>query len=464
MYCTPPGPPLAAGDANGAAPSVHNGRVATGADDHPRALSQPPLPVRTQLAYAAASIGTGAFYAFNNFVLPPVLKSFGAPDLLIGLLSSTRSVEGAVIQPTMGAWSDRVQSRLGRRRPFMLLGAPLSAAFLVAGAFVHELAALGIVVVLFSIFFNVAVDPYAALLADITPLHQRGWLSGLATGVQLASSVALLVLVALASSEGGVPLWTYLAVALMLVAGFGVTVLGVHEPRREASHAVTGATGRRLARAYLAALLEQRPALRYLGTLFVYQFGLNAILPYLVLFVVDDIGQTEQVAFALSAGLLVVTAVAAVACGKLADGVGTRRVLAGGWALLAVSALAGVFVTTLGQTLAVVLVAGIGNGAATAVSWPLLTALVPADKTGVFAGLKAAAESVAVPLSVIVAAEVFLPWLGYRGIFAMLTLSITLALVLLLGFVRVPPPAEPDVARILVPQRRGGETGQTRRT
>ena len=48
--------------------------------------------------------------------------------------------------------------------------------------------------------------------------------------------------------------------------------------------------------------------MRYLGTLFVYQFGLNAILPYLVLFIVDDIHQTQQVAFALSAGLLVVTA------------------------------------------------------------------------------------------------------------------------------------------------------------
>ena len=41
------------------------------------------------IAYCAASVGTGVFYAFNNFVLPPILKSFGAPDLVIGLLSST---------------------------------------------------------------------------------------------------------------------------------------------------------------------------------------------------------------------------------------------------------------------------------------------------------------------------------------------------------------------------------------
>lgn len=86
----------------------------------------------------------------------------------------------------------------------------------------------------------------------------------------------------------------------------------------------------------------------------------------------------------------------------------------------------------------VVVLAGIGNGAATAVAWPLLTALIPHEKTGIFAGLKAAAESIAIPLSVVIASELFLPNFGYRGIFAMLALNIGLALVLLLRFVHVP--------------------------
>ena len=57
-----------------------------------------------------------------------------------------------------------------------------------------------------------------------------------------------------------------------------------------------------------------------------YQFGLNAIPPYLVLFVVEDIHQTEQTGFALAALILLVTGVTAVAFGKLADKVGTRPV------------------------------------------------------------------------------------------------------------------------------------------
>ena len=102
--------------------------------------------------------------------------------------------------------------------------------------------------------------------------------------------------------------------------------------------------------------------------------------------------------------------------------------------------------------------AGVGNGAASAVSWPLLTALIPPEKTGVFAGLKAAAESIAIPLSVVVAAELFLPRFGYRGIFAMLAINIVIALILLLAFVDPPAAYTPDRPG------RGGETGQTRRT
>lgn len=404
--------------------------------------------------YASGSIGTGAFYAFNNFVLPPILKSFGAPDLLIGLLSSTRSIEGAVIQPTIGALSDRIWTPVGRRRPFILIGIPLSALFFVAAAFVNSLLTLAVVIFLFSIFFNVAVDPYTALLADVVPLEHRGWLSGLSTGVQLVSSVAFLVVIYFATSNGAsVPLWTYVLVAAVLLLSFGVTVLGVAEPRSPISERPEIPF-----REYVQAVTEQRQAVRYLGTLFVYQFGLNAILPYLVLFIVEDIHQTDQVAFGLSAALLVVTALGAVVFGRAADYIGTRRVMAIGWILLALSAVGGVLVTNLFDTSIVVLVAGVGNGAATAVSWPLLTALIPAEKTGVFAGLKAAAESIAIPLSVVVAAEVFLPHFGYRGIFAMLAITIVVALVLLLRFVHVP-----DAYTRNRPSR-GGEIGQTRRT
>ena len=396
------------------------------------------IPAVRMVLYSAASLGTGAFYAFNNFVLPPILQGFGASNLIIGLLSSTRSIEGALIQPTIGALSDRTWTPVGRRRPFLIVGIPLSAIFFLAAAGANSLLPLAIAIFLFSIFFNVAADPYAALLPDITPLHQRGLLSGLSTAVQLVSQVGFLLVVASVSTNG-VPAWAYGLVAAVLVISFGVTVVGIPEQRQQQLE-----HERLPLRAYVEAVMEHRQAVRYLLTIFVYMLGLNAILPYLVLFIKDDIHETEQTGFILSAALLLVMAASAVIFGKLADRIGHRRVLAFGWGVLAVCAAAGVVVQTLLQTTVVVVLAGIGNGAATAVAWPLLTMLIPHEKTGVFAGLKAASESVAIPLSVVIASQVFLPHLGYRGIFAMLAVNIVLALVLLLRLVRVP--AELDEA------------------
>jgi len=390
-----------------------------------------PLTKRRTLLYSAGSIGAGAFYAFNNFVLPQLLKAAGAGDLLTGLLASTRSIEGALIQPTIGALSDRTRTRLGRRRPYIALGIPLSAVFFLFAATQHDVLGLTVGIFLFSIFFNAAADPYVALLADITRLEERGILQGVSTAIQLGSQVAFLLLISTASGSGGIPAWSYLLVAALMLATFGITVAGVREPT------TVDRTEERVGlRRYAAELTEHRQAMRYLGAIFVFMVGFSAVLPYLTLFITVDIGETEQVALALAAGTLLVTAIAAVAFGKLADRIGTKPVLVAGWALLAVAAFGGIVIQHLPETIAVVLLAGIGNGAATAAGWPLLAALVPPEKTGVFAGLKAAAESIAIPASVVIAAELFLPRFSYRGVFVLLAGAILIALLILIRFVQ----------------------------
>jgi len=392
-----------------------------------------PLSRTRTLVYSIGSVGAGAFYAFNNFVLPQLLAAVGASDLLIGLLSSTRSIEGAIIQPTVGALSDRTRSRFGRRRPFIALGIPLSAAFFFFAATQRDLLGLTVGIFLFSIFFNAAADPYVALLADITTVGERGILQGVSTAIQLASQVGFLLVISSAAGSGGIPAWSYTVVAGLLVVTFAITVLGIREP-----DIVDLSESRLGLRGYVAELLEHRQALRYLAAIFVFMVGFSAVLPFLTLFITKDIGETEQVALALAAGTLLVTAIAAVAFGKLADRIGTKAVLVAGWSLLAVAAFGGIVIQHLPETIAVVLLAGIGNGAATAAGWPLLASLVPPEKTGVFAGLKAAAESIAIPASVVIAAELFPPRFSYRGVFVLLAAAILLALFILVRFVRRP--------------------------
>src|SRR3989442_10980732 len=111
------------------------------------------LSARTIGFYSVASIGSGFFYVFNNAVLPLLIP--GKNVLLINLLSNTRSIEGAVIQPVVGAWSDRIWTRLGRRRPFMLIAIPLSALFMAITPLAPSanLALIVVCIVLFSLLF-----------------------------------------------------------------------------------------------------------------------------------------------------------------------------------------------------------------------------------------------------------------------------------------------------------------------
>src|SRR2546430_2098517 len=238
-------------------------------------MAEPLTRTRT-LVYSAGSVGAGAFYAFNNFVLPQLLKAAGAGDLLTGLLSSTRSIEGAIIQPTVGALSDRTRTRLGRRRPYIALGIPLSAAFFLFAATQHDVLGLTIGIFLFSIFFNAAADPYVALLADITSLGERGILQGVSTAIQLGSQVAFLLLISSVAGAGGIPAWSYLLVAGLMLGTFGITVAGVREP------AIVDRTEERLGvRRYVAELTHHRQALPYLAAIFLFNLRVSAVLPYL---------------------------------------------------------------------------------------------------------------------------------------------------------------------------------------
>ncbi len=73
-----------------------------------------PLSRKGTFAYSAGLFAAGMIFALNNFTLPLYLSLYTRNAVLIGWLSSTRSFEQSIIQPLIGAWSDRTWTRLGR--------------------------------------------------------------------------------------------------------------------------------------------------------------------------------------------------------------------------------------------------------------------------------------------------------------------------------------------------------------
>src|SRR6185503_14794212 len=78
---------------------------------------------------------------------------------------------------------------------------------------------------------------------------------------------------------------------------------GIHERREVAERAEHVAL-----RTYLKVALSHGQALRFLGALFAFNFGFAAVIPFLTPFLTTDIHLTDQVAIALAALTLLVTA------------------------------------------------------------------------------------------------------------------------------------------------------------
>ena len=58
--------------------------------------------------------------------MSPIYEYLGAKPEEIPMLWLAAPLTGLVVQPIIGAWSDRTWTSLGRRKPFFLVGAILS--------------------------------------------------------------------------------------------------------------------------------------------------------------------------------------------------------------------------------------------------------------------------------------------------------------------------------------------------
>lgn len=424
-----------------------------------------PLPPLQVIAYGIGNLAGGLYNAFTNFTLPLYLALFTNDAILIGWLSSTRSFEQAIVQPVVGARSDRTWTRLGRRAPFFLVAMPITALLLILNAQVPQDPALfplvALLIVLFSLAFNIGIDPYIALLADVTPSAQRGIVNGIAQVFEFVGRVVILVSAAVLWTRR--PDWIFYIVAVGLIAGFIIVALGVREPRErmhpEAKPKAVASRSRLGSLAhYLGGLWnEQREATKLLGVKIIYRFGLNAALPFLTLFVVNEIGlngwtplldavpalgslsvlrgmSAQGVSQLVGAVLLFTTAIFAVPAGVLGDRFGKKRVFAAGLLVMGVFAVLVAFATNVPQLILYFLFLGMGTSTIAVLYFPYLSDLVPGERVGEFQGLAATAETGGVFLSVLIGGVLINlnPFnLGYRSAF------ILTGVFLLLGFVAV---------------------------
>ena len=64
---------------------------------------------------------------YNAFVPIFLSEKFGLSAALIGFFMTLDNIAALLIQPPVGAWSDKLRTPIGRRMPFILIGAPIGA-------------------------------------------------------------------------------------------------------------------------------------------------------------------------------------------------------------------------------------------------------------------------------------------------------------------------------------------------
>jgi len=164
----------------------------------------------------------------------PGTLGFGLGPALTGIILVFDNIAGLFISPLVGAWSDSLRTRWGRRMPFLLIGIPVALAAVVViplipmridPALSGKTAELGgllvpFIISLFVVLFAFAiVRPVAdVLMFDITPSEHRTTANG------IAGAIAGFLVVAVAL--GGAALYgIYGPLPFWLAAGFAGIVL-----------------------------------------------------------------------------------------------------------------------------------------------------------------------------------------------------------------------------------------------
>ena len=119
-------------------------------------------------------------FALQNGNASRILQSFGADVEELSWFWLVAPITGMVVQPIIGHFSDNTWGKLGRRKPFFLMGALLASIGLClmpnADLFVAFLPALWVgagMLMIMDASFNIAMEPFRALVADNLPNEQR---------------------------------------------------------------------------------------------------------------------------------------------------------------------------------------------------------------------------------------------------------------------------------------------------
>lgn len=187
-----------------------------------------PFPYRKTFILGFGFFGISIIWPlFNNFV-PIFLAELGLAATMIGFIMTWDNYLNMFVQPIVGERSDRTQTRLGRRKPWMLIGAPLAAVFFISVPALHSPVGIMFAILFTNLSMALFRSPTVALLGDLFPSSQRSTANGI---INLMGGLGAVV-----AFVGGGALYAtgriapFVFGAMVMLAAITTVILLVREP------------------------------------------------------------------------------------------------------------------------------------------------------------------------------------------------------------------------------------------
>ena len=256
---------------------------------------------------------------YNAFVPIFLADKFHLAPIWIGFFMTLDNIAALFIQPPVGAWSDRLRTKIGRRLPFILVGAPV-------GAVAFGLIPLAGILPLFvactsTLILSMAIwrTPVVALMPDITPSGKRSQANGIINFMGgIGTIIALQTGGTLYKLSPNFPFW--MGSVLVILAALMV-FLFIREPKNydesEKEPNMFASLGEVLKD-------KDKSALRLFLAIFFWFIGYAAVEAFFTLYAKKHLGLNEGDGATLLSVLPLLFVIFAIPSGILASKIGRR--------------------------------------------------------------------------------------------------------------------------------------------
>ena len=338
--------------------------------------------------------------------------------LFIGVIMTFDNIFGVIFQPTFGKLSDRCHSKLGKRRPFIVYGAPVSAALFALIPWValsNSTSATMICIILFVFSMSLWRAPAVALMPALTPPELRsegnaiinlmggvGSVIGMVAGTVVGAVYTIVTkteVTALNEQSTSFP-YVFLVGAIVMIIGMLVVRAFVKEPSSKIE--IEAARNQALdEKAQLKAEKEAKKAAKkeqklskserkslicMLGGLFFLFCGTNAITTFFALFASEVLGKSTSEATIMTTLFAVCSAVAAIPAGKMGKKLGRKKTILIGLVIFMAVFLLYVLTGSMALIWVALIFGGFANMFITVNTLPLVLDIGGIDKVGTFTG------------------------------------------------------------------------------